>query len=103
MYAKEQEKLEGTDKTRASAAASQQQQLLLELDETKRDLDLKVVEIEGLQEGLRGMTDRYDKLSANQARLVMEVCCHTYAANMTCTYIHTYIHTYTYTHIHIRT
>lgn len=71
----EQDKVsvEGTDRSRVTTAASMSLQLQAELEQAQRDLDIKTVENENLQESLQSALQRCDGLKLQQARLEIEL------------------------------
>jgi chromosome segregation ATPase len=79
MHAKltsfEQDKghIDGPDLSRSSTATSVASQLHVELEQAQRDLDIKSVEAESLQENLQTALQRCDGLKLQQARLEVEL------------------------------
>jgi protein HOOK3 len=68
----EREALDGTERQRSSAVELQNAKLQKELDECKRDLDLKIVETDNLKSEVKLTHQRLDASREIQAKLEME-------------------------------
>lgn len=68
----EREALDGSDRQRVTAAEASNLKLQKELDETKKDLDLKLVECDSLKSELRALSQRFEASREIQAKLEME-------------------------------
>lgn len=68
----EREAVEGSDRSRVQALEALTQKLSAELEEAKREGDLRVVEAEGLRHDLRALQQRLEASREIQARLEME-------------------------------
>ena len=64
---------DSSDRSRGAGAARVHTELQIELDETKREIDIKSVEIEGLRADLAASNQRYEATKSLQAKLEMEV------------------------------
>lgn len=69
---KERVAVEGSDRNRVQALEQQNAQLLSELDDLKREHDLKIVEIDTVKHNMKALQQRFDAAKELQAKLEME-------------------------------